>query len=135
MSEQGDEDEHRLLGDGDELLYRQVHPAWVVNGEPSSQAFRPTAKDEGRLSITLGSNASAEEAFQHHTQTLSMKSSGSWAVSVGEAKEVELNSFHEPLPESPDHGFIDFRGLSRKPTETKAKVLKGLAVARGCLHP
>ena len=39
----------KLLADDDEVLFRQVHPAFVRDGRPSSQAFRPTPKDEGSL--------------------------------------------------------------------------------------
>ena len=35
----------------DTLLYRQVHPNWTVDGGISWQAFRPTPKDEGLLSV------------------------------------------------------------------------------------
>jgi hypothetical protein len=36
------------LADDDELLFRQVHPSFVRNGRPSSQAFRPMPKGEGK---------------------------------------------------------------------------------------
>jgi hypothetical protein len=62
----------RRLDDADELLYRQVHPQWIVDGEPSSQAFKPTRKDEGMLSIALGHKTTAEDAFLHHTQALKL---------------------------------------------------------------
>jgi len=35
------------LDDGDELLFRQVHPSFIRDGRPSGQAFRPTKKDDG----------------------------------------------------------------------------------------
>ena len=71
-AEEGDdghaETAERLLDDPDEFLYGQVHPQWIDDGEPSSQAFKPTKKDERMLSIALGSKTTAEEAFLHHTQ-------------------------------------------------------------------
>ena len=37
------------------LLHRMVHPTWLQNGLPTSQTFRPTPKDAGRLSVYDGS--------------------------------------------------------------------------------
>ncbi len=122
------------LDDPDEFLYRQVHPQWIVDGEPSSQAFKPTKKDEGMLSIALGSKTTAEDAFFHHTQVLNLASGGTWAVTVGEGVAVELSSFEHPLENSPAHGFIDFRDLSRRAMESKAKLLLAKARDRGCVY-
>ena len=38
------------LVDPSEVLRRQVHPTFMDDGQPSSQAFVPTKKDEGKLS-------------------------------------------------------------------------------------
>lgn len=124
----------RRLDAPEELLYRQVHPEWIVEGQPSSQAFKPTKKDNGMLSIALGSKSTAEDAFLHHTQELARASAGTWAVTVGEVAAVELSSFEQPLEDSPAHGFIDFRELSRGAIDSKAKLLLGKARERGCLY-
>lgn len=118
------------LGDPDELLFRQVHPTWIVDGVPSSQTFKPTPKDEGKLSIALASKIDAEGAYRHHIEVLKLASVGSWAVTVAEVTEAELNSFEEPLDDSPAHGFVDYRGLARRPTEKAAKVLLARMRAR-----
>lgn len=39
------------LSDAGELLHRQVHPNWIRDGRITSQAFRPTKKDDNKLSI------------------------------------------------------------------------------------
>jgi hypothetical protein len=119
----------------DEQLYRQVHPSWVADGVPSSLAFRPTPKDEGMLSIALASKIAPEDAYLHHTKDLGFASEGTWAVTVGEAAAAGRGSFAQPLPDSPAHGFIDFRGLSRKHAEVAAKVLLARARERGRLYP
>lgn len=124
----------RQLNDPHELLYRQVHPNWIDDGEPSSQAFKPTKKDEGMLSIALGSKTTAEDAFRHHTETLGLASGGTWAVSVEEASDVELRAYEQPLDNSPAHGFIDFRNTGGSAAERKAKQLRVNARDRGCLH-
>lgn len=123
------------LTDPDEALYRQVHPSWIADGVPSSQAFKPTKKDEGMLSVALGSKITPEGSFAHHAQVLRRESAGVWAVTVAETTETELPSYEQPLDDSPAHGFIDFCGLSRGQIEAKAKFLLGKARARGCLYP
>lgn len=122
------------LHDEAELLFRQVHPNFIDDGEPSSQAFRPTTKDQGKLSVSRSSKTSPENAFRHHTETLKLKSGGSWAVSVGEALGVQLHSFDDPLRENPAHAFVDFRQLSRRDAEARSKVLLAHARVRGCLY-
>lgn len=136
MTAEGDDAEtvERRLNQPDELLYRQVHPQWLVDGEPSSQAFKPTRKDQGMLSVGLGSKTTPEKAFLHHIQTLRLSSGGTWAVTVGEVAAVELTSYEQPLERSPAHGFIDFRGLGRGATESRAKLLLAKARDRGCLY-
>jgi hypothetical protein len=124
----------RRLDHPEELLYRQVHPHWIVDGQPSSQAFKPTKKDEGMLSVALGSKATAEEAFFLHTVGQRLASAGTWAVTVGEVVAVELSSYEQPLENNPAHGFIDFRGLGRGATESKAKLLLAKARARGDVY-
>jgi len=38
----------------DTLLLRQINPFWFQNGRETSQAFRPTPKDEKLLSVYGG---------------------------------------------------------------------------------
>ena len=33
------------------ILLRQIHPIWIQQGRVTSQAFRPTPKDENKLSV------------------------------------------------------------------------------------
>jgi hypothetical protein len=129
------EPEKQPLTDPDEALYRQVHPSWIVDGVPSSQAFKPTKKDEGMLSVALGSMTTPEQAFVHHTQILKRKSEGTWAVTVVESSEAGLDSYAQPLIDNSAHGFIDFCGLGRGQMEAKAKILLHMARQRGRLHP
>jgi hypothetical protein len=124
----------RPLDDPDELLFRQVHPNWIVDGVPSSQSFNPTKKDEGKLSVALGSKPDAEGAYRHHVEVLGLASVGTWAIKVGEAGEAERASFPEPLKNDPAHGFVDFRGLTRGAAEKAAKILLARANARSCLY-
>ena len=123
------------LSDVEELLFRQVPPAWVDDCEPTSQAFRPTKKDEGQLSVSLGSLTSAEQAYVHHTTVLQRHSAGSWGISVGEVVAANLMAFPDEVDESPAHGYVDFSGLSKGDCEKRSKLLLARARARGRLHP
>ncbi len=119
MTDQGGEhdlsQQYELLIDDSEVLFRQVHPQWVRDGVPSSQAFVPTKKDEGMLSVTRGSLTTAEATYKHYTEALKMESAGTWGVTVGEAHVASLNSFDDEQDDIPAHGFIDFRHLGRGP--------------------
>lgn len=136
----GDASPVDVLTDDDELLFRQVHPNWMKGDEPSSQAFKPTSKDAGRLSVARGSMTTAEAAFDLHTGAMGLVSAGTWAVNVGEVSRdpVSLSALgdavFEPVPD-PAHALIDFGGLARREVEIKAKLLLAAARSRGRLHP
>ena len=68
------------LNDVGELLYRQVHPTFVLAGRPTSAAFVPSKKDAGMLSVTRGSLVSAEAAWNLHTTGKGLASAGVWAM-------------------------------------------------------
>lgn len=134
-----DDAEGDRLTDQAELLYRQVHPSWLKDGQPSSQAFKPTPKDDGRLSTARSALTTAEDAYLHHTGALDLQSAGTWAVSIAEVgnEPVALAAFGDPVDEpvpDPAHAFIEFPG-DRKSIETKAKLLRAAAGDRGRLHP
>lgn len=115
---------------GTTLLLRQVHPSWVQQRRVTSQAFKPTPKDNGRLSVYDGDEVSAEEAWSHYTQELGHASVGVMAVSVGDCLALELRA--EPDPGTfPAHAVIDFSGVPGAQIEARAKQLKRAAEVRG----
>jgi hypothetical protein len=127
---------HRtLLTEHSEILYRQVHPSWIDGGVPTSQAFTPSPKDKGELSIARSSLTTAEAAHKHYTTVLGCASAGSWAITVGEADKAALESFGDPLSNDPAHGFVDFRGLSKNEAKRRGTLLAARARERGRLHP
>jgi hypothetical protein len=128
------EDAEDVLADGNETLFRQVHPNWLVDEEPSSQAFRPTPKDDGELSVSRGSKTTPQGAYEHHTVDLGLSSAGTWGVTVAEVEEAGLAAVDDPSEEDAAHAFIDFRGLRRGPTEARAKILRTRARDRGVLY-
>ena len=125
------------LSDQEEMLFRQVHPSFVRDGRPSSQALRPTKKDEGTLSVARGSLCTAEDAFLHHTRTLGLSSAGTWGVLVGDCSEQGLPVFPDPITAPPGrfpdpaHAFVDFRELSGSQIEARGARLARRAAERG----
>ena len=112
------------------LLHRQVNPSWIQEGRVTSQAFKPTPKDEFKLSVYDGDLISPEDAWGHYTQTLLLDSIGVLAVTVVECSAHELDARPDPEP-FPEHAIIDFTGLGTNQIEKKSKKLKASAVDRG----
>jgi hypothetical protein len=131
------------LTDPLELLFRHVNPAFVVGGRPSKQAFCPTTKDEGLLSVDRGSLTTAEAAHELYTSAtgLGLKCDGTWALTVSECTAEALPALSDPMKVPPEkvangaHAVVDFTALGRKDRERKGVVLARLAVARRRVHP
>jgi len=122
------------------LLHRQVHPSFVRGDRttslafmPTSQVFRPTPKDNHRLSVSNGDQISAEQAYIRFINTLSYKSVGVLSVSVEECCSLAVTPLADadPPAEQPDHCFIDFRGKSGRQIEKIATQLRNHATNRG----
>ena len=116
------------------LLLRQVHPSFVQEGRFSSQAFVPTKKDNGKLSVYHGGKIQPEASWKHYTTELGMSSAGVIAVTVAECDAEQLPSEHDATP-YPEHCFIDFRSaiLSKSAIKKKADNLATHARGRGWL--
>lgn len=114
----------------DTLLYRQVHPDWIQDGRATSQTFRPTPKDEQRLSIHDGDRISAADAWRQYTNQ-GLESHGVIAVTKGECDLFKLAVLPNPLPGSPEHMLIDFTGKSGNQTKRIARRLTRIANDRG----
>jgi hypothetical protein len=115
------------------LLYRQIHPNFIQQDRVSSQAFRPTPKDEQKLSVYDGDQIEPAPAYQHYTGKLNLPSVGVMAVTVLECQESDLLTRPDPAP-FPEHALIDFSAYSKNETEKKAKLLKAKAEARNWLY-
>ncbi|MCF7853527.1 MAG: hypothetical protein K9N51_01920 [Candidatus Pacebacteria bacterium] len=112
------------------LLHRQVHPMMLQEGRVTSQVFRPTPKDDKKLSVYDGDQIDAEEAWEHFTGTLGFESAGVMAVTVAECKEEGLPAIADPDP-FPEHVLVDFSDFSENQIRRKAKRLKAAAENRG----
>lgn len=120
----------------DELLFRQVHPTFVHDGVPTSQAFRPTPKDKELLSCQRQSKiASPSESYRVSVEK-GAASAGVMAVSIVEVEDRGLGAYDDeetaPIPD-PAHAVIDFRNLSGGAAEKHSKALKAKAVSRDWL--
>lgn len=118
---------------GSTLLLRQIHPSFVQAGFVTSQAFRPTPKDDAKLSVYDGDQITAEASFVHYTESLQLASVGTMGLAVEECTEEGLEVRPDPAP-FPEHALIDFTGLSSGQCEKKGKKLKAKAEKRGWLH-
>ncbi len=116
------------------LLLRQVHPAFIPDGQLTSQAFMPFPKDEGKPSVYDGDQISASESHKHYTCVLGNASHSVWGVTCAEVSEAGLTSASAPLENFPSHALIDFTAHPEKIFRKLAKRLKGSAFARGCLY-
>jgi hypothetical protein len=112
------------------LLLRQVHPTFVQNGEIGVVAFRPNDNDKGLLSVYDGDMITAENSFNHWTDSLKKKSVGVLAVTVEECTSVKLPSVSSPSEDNASHAHIDFTEFEKKDQRTKTKALLAFAVAR-----
>ncbi|OHV49354.1 hypothetical protein BCD48_12960 [Pseudofrankia sp. BMG5.36] len=133
----------QILSDADELLWRQVHPAFVSRGRITSQAFTPTEKDARQLSVSRSALVTAERAHRHHTEVLGLASVGSYAVSVGDVSAEDLRVIDDAestmVLESapPGHAYIDFRPRLPEGAGRLRKIaarLRDAAEARGPHH-
>lgn len=115
----------------DTLLHRQVHPQFFRNGRVLSPAFRPTPKDEGRLSVDDGCQITAEAAWIRHTVARNLASVGVLSVTVDECRTEELLVEPDPKPDAPEHAVIDFNELTKGRRVVAARRLKEKAVERG----
>lgn len=120
----------KQIRDRSELLLRQVHPNWVQDGRPTSQAFRPTNTDHGLLSVSRASMVSPEEAFKRHTQR-GLQSYGVWAVTVGECNQDDCCAFPDPVPDDDAHAVIDFRHHGNNKCRAVSQRLVSFACERG----
>jgi hypothetical protein len=129
----------RLI-DESEILFRQIHPSFVEDGQVSSQPFRPTDKDNNKLSVDRSAITDAEKAFVLYTGN-GHSSCAVYGLSVGEFKEHELPCVSDPLDAmdgrlaNPAHAYADYSQHGANKQKTLAKRLKIKALARGRLHP
>ena len=117
----------------DTLLLRQVHPSFVQEGRVTSQAFRPTPKDDKRLSTYDGDQITAEQSWEHFIQQPDCRSAGVMAASYAECTALELNVVADGATFQ-EHVSIDYSQYVESDIKKKAKLLARDAQERGWLH-
>lgn len=115
------------------LLLRQVHPSWVQSGRVTSQIFRPTPKDELKLSAYDGDLITSKKSWEHFTKKLGNRSKGTMGVTVAECTNQDLKACSDPEL-FPEHAVIDFTGFGSNQIEKKSKKLRTAAVERDWLY-
>ena len=123
--------DRRRMND-DTLLYRQVHPSWIVDGVATSLTFLPSRRHQYLLSVYDGDKIDPEAAWHHYHSKLGLASAGVLGVSVAECNDLQLPARPDPAP-FPEHAVINFTGLSNSKRERKADRLKAAANERGWL--
>lgn len=126
------QDGEQLVGDADELTYRQITPHLLKDGDQvASSAFGPSSADAGKPSYSRSSLVTAQEARDWHSSKARSPSEAVYAVSVQEvvtAGSVVIDDSCCPLAEgesdrAPGHCFVDFRGLPKsEERELRAKL-------------
>jgi hypothetical protein len=113
-------------------LLRQINPAFVQEDRVTSQAFRPTPKDENHLSVYNGDQISAQAAWEHFVSNPVCNSVGVMAVTFDECQKHSLPVYADGIGYK-EHCTIDFSEFKEKDIKKKAKVLSAYASARGWL--
>ncbi|MDV6303535.1 hypothetical protein R3P93_13295 [Rhodococcus cerastii] len=130
-----------VLVERDELLWRNAHPDWIVDGELTSQAFRPTPKDKKKLSSARAAKVSEEANFKEFTEDFGFESAGVWAVSVGEVQDQKLRSVYDehspatPTPCLKGHTSLDFTTVTSSQAKRIGGRLRDHAEGRGLRYP
>lgn len=114
------------------LLLRQIHPHFYQAGRVTSQAFRPTPKDEFYLSVDNGDRIQARAAWERFISNPLCASIGVAAVSLMQCQGQTLPVIEDGDP-YPEHCSINFSDLEKKDIERKAKILARQAQDRGWL--
>lgn len=128
------------ITDPDELLFRQIHPSFIENGEPSSQPFRPTPKDRDLLSVDRSALTSASASFDLFIQN-GYQSAAVYGVTAVEFNDESISCHSDPIPDTDDargnpaHAVASYQTLNESKKRLVAKRIKAKALARGKLHP
>ena len=135
-----------------DLLFRQVHPDHFKNGL-SSGAFRPTPRDDDKLSVDCGNMTTPQASYELHlkktklgnsTEREFLKSAGTWAIPRDSCRDENLPVIPDEVkedpfqPNNPAHHLVDFSGISGMPAKKNdlvAKRLRQKALELGQLWP
>jgi len=126
----------KKINDFSEVQFRQVNPSWIQQGIPSRQAFMPTRKDTGKLSLDRSASTTAKQAHDNF-HSLGLNSDSVFGITPEECAEDPnpIECFESPLENNPHHSHADFNGLTNSQMKAKSQDLLRKAILRGKLHP
>ncbi len=128
------------LTDLHEVLFRQIHPNCMQNGEPASDRFKPQPNDEGLMSVDRSSLTSAKASFETYIGG-GRQSVAVFGVSVGEFQEENIPCSSDPIDgadgghPNPAHALADYTAHEERKWKNISKRLTQKAKVRGRLHP
>jgi hypothetical protein len=128
------------LTNQDEVLFRQIHPNCIHNGQPASDRFKPQPNDAGQMSLDRSSLTSAASSYALYTST-GNQSGAVYGVTVeelgGEAVECREDALTATAtaPANPAHALADYTPHEEKKWKLISKRLTLKARARGRLYP
>ncbi len=119
--------------DSDKLLNRAINNGWIQDGFVTSQAFKPSKKDEGKLSCFDNDILDAPGTFKYFTEDLGLEAAGILATKVSECHECKLEVYSDPDGGVPHeaHVSIDFSAHGTNKQKKLASKLRDLANRRG----
>jgi len=118
--------EEEQLAPNGERYFRQCHPSFIQNDQPSSQFLGDFPRDGGRLSGTRSTVVNATESFLDFTRVAGGKSAGTWGITIAEANDagsrvVDDSGSPQTVPARPrGHVYLDMRHF--EPAERKTAV-------------
>lgn len=132
-----------LITQSAELLHRAC-PAPHFDREaalPTSEMFRVTKHDEGKLSVARETAATPNELYAYRVRTARRPPAGVWSVQQSEVVSVGLRAIDDIAIAGPDaapgHSYIDHRcepPLSDEEREAMQSRLLLYAIARPCFR-
>jgi hypothetical protein len=126
------------LADQKEILFRQIHPHFFDNGEPSSNRFMPSEKDKNKLSVDRSSLTTAEQSHSLYVSS-GYQSVAVFGLTVGEFTVEDISCWSDPILATemslanPAHSLADYSSHVPNKQKLIAKRLKRAAITRGCL--
>lgn len=134
------------LDNGEEVLFRHIHPDFFQDGQPSESRFRPSKQDLNKLS--LDRRDVHDVATSHYIYTYGGRQSVAvYGISVSEFGEHNIFCTPDPTEakeatettraqlENKAHTLADYSTYSDKEQKVISKKLKLRAIARGKLFP
>lgn len=120
----------------DRLLYRQIHPQFIVDNQVTPRAFKPTKKNPD-VSVYDGNMIDAKSAWEHYVKMNGRaKSDGVVAVTDIECESLNLTITPDPKLSFREHMLIRFDGLSKSAVKLVVRTLTENSNKRGwCYHP